>query len=281
MKNTLIAPILLILIGGFGYVMFSGGGSLSRAQSPFDATYLVEDESVTLVDGTFEKETAPGSATKIRTFVFGEPTVGDIDGDGDEDAALFLVRDSGGSGTFYYAAVALNRGGAYMGMNAVLLGDRIAPQTIEIKEGQVIANYAERKPDEPMTAQPSAGQSKYLMVSSDELVESENADSSTAVFDAGLNEKVSGLGISITPLEVLEDSRCPSDVVCIWIGQVRLKAKLSSGLGETEQIFISGQAITTEAEEIILSEVFPAAYSTQQIKPADYRFQFTVSKRTL
>ena len=65
------------------------------------------------------------------------------------------------------------------------------------------------------------------------------------------------------------------------MGQVRLKAKLSSGLGKRSQIFISGQAITTEAEEITLSRVLPIPRSSQEIKPGDYQFQFTVSKRTL
>lgn len=279
MKSVPIIAALLILIGGIGYVMFSGDSDLKLSESPLDATYVIEGESVTIAGGAFEKEAAPGSATKIKISVFGVPTAGDIDGDGDEDAALLLVRDPGGSGTFYYVAAAFNTGGGYQGTNAVFLGDRIAPHLVEISEGRIIANYAERKPGEPISARPSVGQSKYLTVSGGELVESEKIDGDDTVLEAALNQTVRGGGVSITPLEVLEDSRCPADVVCVWMGQVRLKAKLSTGLGEAEQIFISGQTITSEAEEIILSRVLPTAYSSQEIKPSDYRFQFTVSKR--
>ena len=280
MKNIPAIFVFIILVLGVGYAVLFGNDKRELVRSPLNTTYTVEGESITLVAGAFEKETAPESATKVQTSVFGEPTVGDIDGDGDLDAVLLLVQNPGGSGTFYYIAGALNTDGNYQGTNAILLGDRIAPQVVEIKGRQIIANYAERKPNEPLTARPSVGQSKYFMVSGGELVESKNADSGLVTLDAGLNEEVGGLGVSIIPLEVLEDSRCPADVVCIWMGQVRLKAMLSSGLGEAEQIFISGQTITTETEEITLSQVIPIPRSSQEIKPDDYRFRFLVSKRT-
>ena len=37
-------------------------------------------------------------------WVYENPAMGDIDKDGDADAALILVSTSGGSGTFYHAA---------------------------------------------------------------------------------------------------------------------------------------------------------------------------------
>jgi hypothetical protein len=62
--------------------------------------------------------------------------------------------------------------GRYQGTNAVLLGDRIAPQTTEIRDGgMLIVNYVERKPGEPMTTRPSMGVSKYLKVEGTMLVE--------------------------------------------------------------------------------------------------------------
>ena len=40
----------------------------------------------------------------------------------------------------------------------------IDPKTTEIKDGQVIVNYAERKAGEPMTTQPSVGYSQIVSV---------------------------------------------------------------------------------------------------------------------
>ena len=143
-------------------------------QDPKNSTYQIEQILITLTDGKYEKETVPGSASKISVFMFGEPIKGDLNKDGKEDAGVILVYNSGGSGTFYYATVALNDGDKYNGTNAILLGDRIAPQTKEIKNGEFIVNYAERKPTDSMTVQPSIGVSKYLIIENGKLVENNN-----------------------------------------------------------------------------------------------------------
>ncbi|MDP3207563.1 MAG: hypothetical protein Q8M65_00300 [Rhodoglobus sp.] len=126
---------------------------------------------VTLVGGMAETAAAPGSASRVTTRFFGNEAKGDLNGDGNEDIAFLLTQDGGGSGTFFYVVVALRTDDGYTGTNAVLLGDRIAPQTTEIHGTELIVNYAERAPDEPMTTPPSIGVSKYLKVVDGELVE--------------------------------------------------------------------------------------------------------------
>jgi hypothetical protein len=103
------------------------------------------------------------------TRIFGKPAFGDLDDDGRPDAALLLVQQSGGSGSFFYVAAALNRSDGYHGTNAVLLGDRIAPQGVAIRHGVIMANYADRRADEPMTARPSIGKTAYLTVLNGQL----------------------------------------------------------------------------------------------------------------
>jgi hypothetical protein len=105
------------------------------------------------------------------TQYFGNVATGDLNGDGVPDVAFILTQSGGGSGTFYYVVVALKTPTDYQGTNAVLLGDRIAPQTTEIKNGQVIANYADRASGEPMSTAPSVGVSKYLAVTGSTLAE--------------------------------------------------------------------------------------------------------------
>ena len=134
------------------------------AADPLHASYIVEGQEVRLVAGRGEAKSAPGPATKIATSVFGKPVYGDLNGDGDDDAALLVVQQPGGTGTFYYVAAALHANGVYRGTNTVLLGDRIAPQNIAIRNGLVIANYADRRPEEPMSTPPSVGKSKYLIL---------------------------------------------------------------------------------------------------------------------
>ncbi len=136
-----------------------GKDAATVALSPLDGTYLFDGEEIALLGGTFEREAAPGSVTKETFRVFGVPKIGDLDGDGDADAALYLVRDGGGSGSFYYVAFAMNDDGSYRGTNAMFLGDRIAPQTLEIRDANAIANFAERKDGESFATPPSVGKS--------------------------------------------------------------------------------------------------------------------------
>ncbi len=167
-----VVAALVVVVGGFyafnAYIYHEEQGG---AGSPKDATYSIDGQSVTLIDGKAEVEAAPGSASKITTTYFGNEAMGDLNGDGKPDTAFILTQSTGGTGTFYYAVVALKTDSGYQGTNAVLLGDRIAPQTTEIKDGKVIVNYADRKAGEPMTASPSVGVSKYLKVSGEQLVE--------------------------------------------------------------------------------------------------------------
>src|SRR3990167_669712 len=102
---------------------------------------------------------------------------------------------------------------------------------------------------------------------------------SKTTIETRIDQGASALGVKVVPLEVLQDSRCPEDAQCIWAGTVQVRALLSSGLGEVEQIFELRTPITTEAEVVTLVEVFPAQYAGRAILPSDYRFMFEVAKR--
>lgn len=94
-----------------------------------------------------------------------------MNGDGTLDVTFILTQETGGSGLFYYSAVALMTDKGYIGTNAVFLGDRITPISTEIKDGKVIVNYAERKAGEAMTIAPTIATSKTLKVSGNTLAE--------------------------------------------------------------------------------------------------------------
>lgn len=130
--------------------------------NPLSTTYVLSGESIPLHNGIFTRPIALGSASQERIQAFGEPSYGDLDADGDEDAVLFLTQEGGGSGVFYYVAVALREGDTYRGTNALFLGDRIAPQTINIQEGKAVANFATRNEGESFAVPPSMGKSVLI-----------------------------------------------------------------------------------------------------------------------
>lgn len=143
----------------------------SAGQSYRDAAYQVEGQVVELKGGAAETDAAPGSASKVVTRIFGNEAAGDLNRDGVEDVAFVLTQSRGGSGTFYYAVAAVRTSAGWTGTNAVLLGDRIAPQSTHYDAGRVTFAYAERRPSEPMTTQPSVGVSKTFLIEDGRLVE--------------------------------------------------------------------------------------------------------------
>ena len=98
MKTNLIGGMLACLIA-IGCMTSMGGSKTDdagAATDPLNATYIVEDQTIRLIDGRSETDSAPGSATKVITSVFGKPVYGNIDGKGDVDAALILTHRSRG-----------------------------------------------------------------------------------------------------------------------------------------------------------------------------------------
>jgi len=153
--------ILLVPVAAVAVALFllrtSGDNDAGRLAAPDtrNGTYRVEGEAVTLT-GTFA--------------YFGNEAEGDLNGDGIPDRAFLFTDQPGGSGTFFYVAALVSTPQGWQGTGAVLVGDRIAPQTTDIENGVVIVNYADRKPGEPFSAQPSVGVSLSLRLSGMNLV---------------------------------------------------------------------------------------------------------------
>lgn len=175
MKKVIILVVVLgILIAGFyllnGFIYKEKQGDGGVQADYKNISYMIEGRAVRLENGMAE-DAIEGSASKTTTQYFGNAAEGDLNADGISDIAFLLTQDGGGSGTFFYVVAALKSDVGYTGTNAVFLGDRIAPQTTEIRNGGLIVNFAERRAEEPMTASPSVGRSMYLHVSGDELRE--------------------------------------------------------------------------------------------------------------
>ncbi len=137
--------------------------------------YLVELASTgkaQLKDGLFEEEAAPGSATKTKIQLGKIQAVGDVNGDGLEDAVVTLVVDPGGSGTFTYLALVLNQEGKPKPLAAVLLGDRIIVKSLALQNGNVEVTMLTRKADEPMSTEPTVEMQRIFNLLGDQLVES-------------------------------------------------------------------------------------------------------------
>lgn len=173
-NKTLFGVLFLIVIAGISAYALSPRSQDASPQgayptSPKDATYLIDGQSVSLTNGTFATSSAPGSASMTTTQYFGNEATGDLNGDDIPDTAFILTQSGGGSGTFYYVVAALQKDDGYHGTSAVLLGDRIAPQSTTIVNGVLTVNYADRKADESFDVAPSVGKSLNLKLDTETM----------------------------------------------------------------------------------------------------------------
>jgi hypothetical protein len=161
------AVITAVVIAGVYRFNFTDGGDLFPTEVPTGVKNLavtIDGQTFALTNGVAEIPGAPGSAATNTARLVGEPVMGDADGDGSQDAALLVEQDPGGSGTFYYAVVAIDDAGSYRASNALSLGDRIEPHTVEFTDGRFVYSYAERKPGESMADRSSVERRVWIAV---------------------------------------------------------------------------------------------------------------------
>lgn len=96
-----------------------------------------------------------------------------------------------------------------------------------------------------------------------------------------IGEKVVFKDITITPVKVVDDSRCPMNAKCIWAGTTHVLLRITSRQGTSEQTIELGKSITTEAETISFDAVSPGRMAGEELSPSAYRLTFTVLKRTV
>ncbi len=164
--------IALIAFGVYAYTVRMGASAVSSVSEvvrnesgvsstnlsdPRNATYKVEEKYVVLKDGVSETDEA-------TTRLVGDSVQGDIDDDGEEDVVSLLTQDGGGSGTFYYVVGVLKKKGNYLGTNAVLLGDRIVPETLKVEQGMVVVTYRVHGETQAFAEDPVVQKTMYLSV---------------------------------------------------------------------------------------------------------------------
>ena len=74
----------------------------------------------------------------------------------------------------------------------------------------------------------------------------------------------------VTPLALVEDSRCPAGVQCVWAGRVRISARVDGAARE----LTLGQPTTLANGALTLVSVEPAKRKDAAIAARDYRLGF-------
>jgi hypothetical protein len=96
--------------------------------------------------------------------------------------------------------------------------------------------------------------------------------------EAGLNEVIILDAVAIKLVELIEDSRCPSDVVCVQVGTVRLAVEVVTGGRMLEEVVTLNEKKTIAGFDVTLTTVTPYPRMSVPRPENEYRFSFTVVK---
>jgi len=86
-----------------------------------------------------------------------------------------------------------------------------------------------------------------------------------------------GLGsLSVTPLAVLEDSRCPIEADCAWEGAFRINARLDLGHETITVELKAWEPFVINGGTLLLAEVAPdPSVQWPKLEAGDYHMRFT------
>lgn len=98
----------------------------------------------------------------------------------------------------------------------------------------------------------------------------------------GTEKKVARTDLRIKFAKFIEDSRCPTDVDCVWAGNAKIQIKVTGKRGTSKTFEINTnlqpQAVTFDGYEIKLIELTPKPASNIRINPNGYTASFEVKR---
>jgi len=122
-----------------------------------------------LVNGEYSESVAPGSATKTVIKLHDRMVFG-YTANGQPFAAVILVSDPGGSGTFYHLAYVTLEGGKPQHVASAFLGDRVQIQSLAVEDGEIVVEMIAHGDDDPMCCPTQYTVARYAL-QGDELVQ--------------------------------------------------------------------------------------------------------------
>ena len=105
---------------------------------------------IKLHNGLYKEKIVPDSSTELVVTLSDKMAFGDLNGDGEKDAAVILIINPGGSGTFRYLAAVINQNGAPNHVASQLLGDRVKVKSLSIKSGEITVKMITHGPSDPL-----------------------------------------------------------------------------------------------------------------------------------
>jgi hypothetical protein len=150
---------------------------------------------ISLVDGVFKAAHTDDAMPELNILLLDKVGAGDIDGDGVQDALVFLAEIPGGSGVFVHMAVVLNRNGMPVNVSTQFLGDRQQITDVAIEDGVMSVDLLTHGEDDPLCC-PSLEVTQRFVLQGDRIISEAEyliSDQAVLVIDALKNRDMETL----------------------------------------------------------------------------------------
>lgn len=91
-----------------------------------------------------------------------------------------------------------------------------------------------------------------------------------------LGRSVSVGDLTVTPLAVVEDSRCPINARCVWAGRLVVTTRIDGAGWRDRADMRLGETFGTHGRVIALVSGEPGRTTQRATRPEDYRFTYEV-----
>lgn len=167
--------------------------------------------SAPLVNGAYSESAAPGSATQTRISLHNKMAFG-YTADGQQIAAVVLITDPGGSGTFYDLAVLTFEDGTPQHVASAFLGDRVQLLSLAIEPvgnngGEIVVEMIAAGPDDPLCCPTQYTVARYTLDGKELVQTSAEVEKQTPDLVGTVWEWVKFVGGDGTVIEVQDPSK--------------------------------------------------------------------------
>ncbi|MGQ9802078.1 MAG: hypothetical protein ACUVRL_10515 [Candidatus Saccharicenans sp.] len=125
----------------------SAKSELEKLVKNFEYRMTNESTKYKLENGHYESGSPTEDYINLRLEA---ASFGDLNNDGKTDAAVILVANYGGSGSFYELTALISGEGLWLQTNNLELGDRVQVNNLRVENGTVVVDLLIHGPEDPM-----------------------------------------------------------------------------------------------------------------------------------
>jgi hypothetical protein len=103
-----------------------------------------------LSDGSYQSGSDPSKSDFLQANLSDKVAIGDLNGDGMDDAAVVIGINTGGTGVFEYVVGVLSQDGQPVQAGYAYIDDRAVINNLNIADGEIILDTLKHAPNDPM-----------------------------------------------------------------------------------------------------------------------------------